>query len=70
VLTRLLAQRDEQRNVRTRATGEKPTALAICEAAYDVARSSQWDFQSVNVRSADDSMLAHRNELSGDVACQ
>src|SRR5262245_7151237 len=57
--------------VRTKlAEGETTKALEICEAAYEVARSSGVSFQTVTVRSADDSTLAHRNESTGDVACQ
>jgi hypothetical protein len=49
---------------------EDATAREVCEAAYAAAGKSRVDFQSVAVRSADDSTLAHRNELAGDVACQ
>jgi hypothetical protein len=54
----------------TLSAGEEATARKVCEAAYIVASASKVVFQSVAVRTADDSTLAHRSKLSGDVACK
>jgi hypothetical protein len=54
----------------TLGEGEEATARKVCEAAYLVASASKVVFQSVAVRTADDSTLAHRSKLSGDAACK
>jgi hypothetical protein len=54
----------------TLSEGEEATARKVCEAAYVVASASKLVFQSVAVRTSDDSTLAQRSKLSGDIACQ
>ncbi|AHH97290.1 hypothetical protein BC739_008039 [Kutzneria viridogrisea] len=49
--------------------GDTATALAMCEAAYQAARTAGADFVSVTVRSSGDSSIASRNELRKDAAC-
>jgi hypothetical protein len=54
----------------TLSEGEEATARKVCEAAYLVASTTKLVFQSVAVRTADDSTLAQRSKLSGDIACR
>ncbi|MFE0020501.1 hypothetical protein [Amycolatopsis sp. NPDC059021] len=49
---------------------DKATSKSICEAALKVAKDTKTDFQSVAVRSADDSTLAHQNEAYGPKRCE
>ncbi|WP_410591121.1 hypothetical protein [Amycolatopsis sp. lyj-23] len=49
---------------------DKAATVAACEAATKAARDTKTDFQSVAVRSADDSTLAHQNEKYGPKQCE
>jgi hypothetical protein len=56
--------------ISTLTKADKKTTLAICEAAYKAAKESKTDFLSVEVRSAADNTLAHRNDKYGPAACE
>jgi hypothetical protein len=44
-------------------------AVPMCEAAWTAAETAAVEFQSVTVRSADDSSIASRNKLRDEASC-